>query len=534
VDFISSLEMSEELEILRLKISPASDVQILKSSITKLSIFNCYPHNLYNLSSPLSIPLPSLPTLSMSSSRSPKCLICTFTRTTRQRPRRPFHTTRPNLRTTSQPEPKEKALTPKKGTKALDSFFTEVKSKLRESYTPEQLAVALEKSSYNVEEKATLKGQSPPDKLAAHLDTGIDSYTHQQKVKLKNRFTPKELAAVLAGKESMSSYTTKEKIKLKERYTPEQIAVIEAGEKSIDPEDLKRAKLRMDPFMLTYLDDLAEVDNVVDKPIRAPYENHDPAIRFKTDEELENELHDFVVNKFDDEGDGSDFEKFWDDIRFTVGKESAERNPRSALAPALPPGINEEMGPPEVVEEPGKRTESGKRPERPVSEEMRRLMLQTGFSQRTIGSIRCKTLILHRVVNQTRLGKIQSSYCLAVAGNENGLIGIGEGKSAEIESAKMQAQYRAIRSMQPILRYEDRTIFGDVEGKVGAVELKLYNRPPGKHIYPTTPIHLTPNLLHSVILTQTNALTPQALEFAAKNTSTRSADAPASTISLRE
>lgn len=33
--------------------------------------------------------------------------------------------------------------------------------------------------------------------------------------------------------------------------------------------------------------------------------------------------------------------------------------------------------------------------------------------------------------------------------------------------------------MQPILRYEDRTIFGDVEGKVGAVELKLMTRPPG-------------------------------------------------------
>jgi hypothetical protein len=33
--------------------------------------------------------------------------------------------------------------------------------------------------------------------------------------------------------------------------------------------------------------------------------------------------------------------------------------------------------------------------------------------------------------------------------------------------------------MQPVPRYENRTIFGDVTGKVGAVELQLMHRPPG-------------------------------------------------------
>jgi small subunit ribosomal protein S5 len=33
--------------------------------------------------------------------------------------------------------------------------------------------------------------------------------------------------------------------------------------------------------------------------------------------------------------------------------------------------------------------------------------------------------------------------------------------------------------MQPILRYEKRTIFGEVNGKVSATELELYARPPG-------------------------------------------------------
>ena len=34
--------------------------------------------------------------------------------------------------------------------------------------------------------------------------------------------------------------------------------------------------------------------------------------------------------------------------------------------------------------------------------------------------------------------------------------------------------------MQPIPRYEERTIFGEVDGKVSAVEVKLMARPPGK------------------------------------------------------
>jgi len=41
------------------------------------------------------------------------------------------------------------------------------------------------------------------------------------------------------------------------------------------------------------------------------------------------------------------------------------------------------------------------------------------------------------------------------------------------------ARLAAIRNLQPIPRYEERTIFGDVKGKVSAVEVKLFARPPG-------------------------------------------------------
>jgi small subunit ribosomal protein S5 len=77
------------------------------------------------------------------------------------------------------------------------------------------------------------------------------------------------------------------------------------------------------------------------------------------------------------------------------------------------------------------------------------------------------------------LGKIASVYCLAVAGNGNGRLGIGEAKGQETGETSSNARIAAIRSMQPIPRYEERTIFGEVEGKVSAAEVKLMCRPPG-------------------------------------------------------
>ena len=96
-----------------------------------------------------------------------------------------------------------------------------------------------------------------------------------------------------------------------------------------------------------------------------------------------------------------------------------------------------------------------------------------------IKRIRVKNLVAHRVVNQTRMGKIQSLYYLTIAGNQNGMVGIGEGKAVEDEDGRRQAMMNAIRNMRPIARYEERTIFGEVEGKVGAAVVRLSSRPPG-------------------------------------------------------
>ena len=263
-------------------------------------------------------------------------------------------------------------------------------------------------------------------------------------------------------------YSDEDKARLKASYTPAQLAALEAGETAIDREDLaKQATLREDPFAFEYIDDFSKIHPMVDKPVRAPKENYDPKQRMKTEDEIAEDLAKFIQD-MPENPSRLDYMKFVDNMRLTVGKEAAERNPRSSLAPEIPKGL-------EGLQR-GVRTG-----EADIDPAMRRLMRQTGFSFDAIKKLRVKNLVMHRVVNQTRMGKIQSLYYLTVAGNGKGLLGIGEGKSTEPEDAKRQAHFNAIRNLQPIPRYEDRTIFGDVKVKMGAVELELMTRPPGSY-----------------------------------------------------
>ena len=108
-----------------------------------------------------------------------------------------------------------------------------------------------------------------------------------------------------------------------------------------------------------------------------------------------------------------------------------------------------------------------------------RLARQLGKPVDQLQKYRMKLLVQRRVVNQTRLGKIASEYLLYVCGDENGMVGLGEGKAVETDVANRTAMINAVRSMKPIRRYEKRTIYGEVIGKVGAVEVKLNARPPG-------------------------------------------------------
>lgn len=212
-------------------------------------------------------------------------------------------------------------------------------------------------------------------------------------------------------------YTEREKQLLAMKYTPDQMEAIEVGEASIGDEDLRiQGRPRTDPMRISYFDDFSKVRPVVDFPAEGAQE-----------EDIE-----------------------------TLLKSGPQIAPTSPGRPSRQ----------QVAEDTDPR--------------ILRLSQQTGMTPEQIRRLRVKNLVNHRVVNQTRLGKIQSMYYLTIAGNENGMIGIGEGKAIENEDASKQAMMNAIRNMRPVPRYEDRTIYGDVEAKVGASVVQLSARSPGK------------------------------------------------------
>ncbi|KAF2861710.1 hypothetical protein K470DRAFT_229741, partial [Piedraia hortae CBS 480.64] len=108
-----------------------------------------------------------------------------------------------------------------------------------------------------------------------------------------------------------------------------------------------------------------------------------------------------------------------------------------------------------------------------------RLSQMTGMSLDEIKNIRVKNVVCHRVANQTHMGKIRQMYFLSIAGNQNGMVGIGEGKAQEMTDGHRQATINAIRNMRPVARYESRTVYGQPEAKVSGTVVQLFARPPG-------------------------------------------------------
>lgn len=301
---------------------------------------------------------------------------------------------------------------------------------------------------------------------------------------------------LVASKDIFKPYSETEKEKLAKRYTPEQMQAIEAAEEAINPDDLnERGVIRTDWGSLNYLDDFSTMAPVLDKKLRrqGPI---DPEERLMTMEEYgeshkdyimkiieENKIdttaEDFNPEEFEEHSDlvrpnRLDMYKMFNEVPDSIGPNGPLKS-QSLLAPGVPRNFEAALD-----EEPVKKIgEEEEEDTRDPDGRFNLLMKQTGLSMDDIFGFTRKVLVRHRVVNQTRLGKISSTYVLAIAGNGKGRLGLGQAKGQEPIDTMSNAMIQAIRSMRPIPRYEDRTIFGDVQGKVSAVEVKLMARPPG-------------------------------------------------------
>ena len=293
------------------------------------------------------------------------------------------------------------------------------------------------------------------------------------------------------AQELFKPYSEEEKQALARKYTPAQMEVVEAGEKAVTAEDLdKRGVIRTDLGGLPYLDDLSIVQGVVDKKPEVD-EPIDPNARVMTDAEYSISLQKFLeqFDKFNEglNPDAEDYEEKLRPNRRDVMEALSEApmfmgsngpmTGQSILAPGVP-----KLTAGSKDEAPAKKKQAAEEEldERDPEGIYNQLRKETGYSLDDIFGFKTKMLVQHRVVNQTRLGKVQSMYVLAIAGDGKGRLGLGQAKGQEAVNIMNLAKISAMKNMRPIPRYEDRTIFGEVEAKVSAVEVKLMARPPGK------------------------------------------------------
>ncbi|KAF1915170.1 ribosomal protein S5, C-terminal domain-containing protein [Ampelomyces quisqualis] len=300
-----------------------------------------------------------------------------------------------------------------------------------------------------------------------------------------------------AAEAEYPKYDTSETTLLAKQYSPSQIAAIKAAETSIDSRDvLIQGQRRTDPWRLPYEDDLAEVDPVTDHRPRLGPEDIEGRLEYRRANPVE---RDEAIARIANEN----LAKMYPE-GFPEGKlnDAQEQEMQDALEAALTqaavdprvtytsdhPAVLEALADPRhsVVAPSLPRLENrmARQTRRLSTEEeedprQKRLLQYLGWDKQNLRNLRIKTLVSHGVTNQTRMGKIRSFYYLTMAGNQDGLLGVGEGKSVEPEEGRKQSVMSAIRNMRPVPRYENRTTFGDLERKVGATKVQLFARPPG-------------------------------------------------------
>lgn len=104
----------------------------------------------------------------------------------------------------------------------------------------------------------------------------------------------------------------------------------------------------------------------------------------------------------------------------------------------------------------------------------------TGLDERYIRNLYVRPLIMKRVSLKTAKGNIANFFVLSVAGDKNGMVGIGIGKSRDgIRTAATKAHWAAVKNLRAVNRYENRTILGSFEHKFSASKLKFSAAPIG-------------------------------------------------------
>ncbi|KAJ3726713.1 hypothetical protein C8R42DRAFT_639186 [Lentinula raphanica] len=88
-------------------------------------------------------------------------------------------------------------------------------------------------------------------------------------------------------------------------------------------------------------------------------------------------------------------------------------------------------------------------------------------------------LVRRFVVHQTGKGKIDHHQCFTVVGDGNGMVGLGMGTDTEPTHALTKSHIAALKNMDYVDRFENRTIWTEMSGKFRSTQIKMRPRPMG-------------------------------------------------------
>ena len=90
-----------------------------------------------------------------------------------------------------------------------------------------------------------------------------------------------------------------------------------------------------------------------------------------------------------------------------------------------------------------------------------------------------RIVCIRKVARVNSGGKIRSVSAMVIVGNENGVGGYGMGRAADTPTAVMKATKIAQKTATFIPRFDNRTIYSDVDYKYNSVNLLMRTTIPG-------------------------------------------------------
>ncbi|TPX69045.1 hypothetical protein SpCBS45565_g02643 [Spizellomyces sp. 'palustris'] len=100
-----------------------------------------------------------------------------------------------------------------------------------------------------------------------------------------------------------------------------------------------------------------------------------------------------------------------------------------------------------------------------------------------------RVLHIRRVARVNSGGKVRSVSALVVVGNGNGAAGYGEGRATDAAAAVQKATKNAEKNMTYFHRFNNRTIFSNIDFNWHKVQLQLRSAPPGYGVVASNHIH---------------------------------------------